>query len=182
MPVEYVVLSPKKLDYANYNLSFSLSSDTKLAELSIKFLELLYNDKELLTLCIYGEEGVDYEITAGGDIERPANSELSKNEQYISTSWVWPNRSSVILGNKIEFPESDVIISPGIGFVFDSSTIQSKYSLCQAIQQKYYYPLMAGELNPDIAIPKFIAELKEAGAYDLINEKQKQFDSWLAGE
>ena len=37
-------------------------------------------------------------------------------------------------------------------------------------------------VDPETYIPEFLSKLKDAGSEDIIAEKQKQLDAWLAGK
>lgn len=47
------------------------------------------------------------------------------------------------------------------------------------VTAKYGPALQCGSLDPETTIPKFLDELKAAGADTIIAEKQRQLDDWL---
>jgi len=59
--------------------------------------------------------------------------------------------------------------------------VLNEIAACNNVSAKYDKPLMAGALDPEEALPKFLAELEAAGVTTVIGEKQRQFDAWLAG-
>lgn len=66
-----------------------------------------------------------------------------------------------------------------MGFVFDSTPVQSAVNRCKTVTDKYHNVLMSGYLDPEDALPRFLAELEEAGIGAVITEKQAQLDTWL---
>ena len=51
---------------------------------------------------------------------------------------------------------------------------------CANVVAQYYTPLMYGEVDIESTLPKFQADLKNAGIDEIIAEKQAQLDAWLA--
>ena len=48
------------------------------------------------------------------------------------------------------------------------------------MKSKYENALGTGSIDPATALPAFLQELEDAGVNDIIQEKQKQLDAWLA--
>ena len=48
------------------------------------------------------------------------------------------------------------------------------------IMSKYYNPLMLHQGDTDELLSNMLKELEQAGVNDIITEKQKQLDEWLA--
>ena len=65
-----------------------------------------------------------------------------------------------------------------MGFVFNTSPIQTEVDQCQSVVDKYNNVLLCGFLDPDETIPKFSQELKDAGLDKVITYKQYQLNVW----
>ena len=48
------------------------------------------------------------------------------------------------------------------------------------VMSKYYNPLMLHQGDTDELLSNMLKELEQAGVNDIITEKQKQLDEWLA--
>ncbi len=69
-----------------------------------------------------------------------------------------------------------------MGFRFDTTSVMNEITACSNVVSKYDVGLRWGELNPNEALPEFLAELESAGVNTIIEEKQKQLDAWLASK
>lgn len=161
-------LGKNRVDNTLNALNWSVSRNTAYPELAVEFLNLMYTDPELYTICRYGEEGRDYVIKNGKYYMNE-----TERDNYWTSGWVWPYKEK-----KKERAE-DTIISPAYGFWFDPSDIQIEMDLCKVVEEKYRDSLLAGEVDPDLAIPVMVRELEEAGVDRIIEEKTKQFQKFL---
>ena len=60
--------------------------------------------------------------------------------------------------------------------------ILNQVTACNNVISAYHTALRWGAMDPDENLPKFIAELESAGINDIIAEKQKQLDEFLASK
>ena len=60
-----------------------------------------------------------------------------------------------------------------------NTNVQNEVTACANVTAKYGPALQCGSLDPETTIPKFLDELKAAGADTIIAEKQRQLDDWL---
>lgn len=179
----YARLSENRLDFSENNLSMCVFSKSEYPDLAMDFVNLLYTDKELLELCIYGEQDIDHAVSDRQTIVNLENSPLSFDAKYVITNWCWPLRESVRLLDG-SYLEDDSLklnprVSPALGFSFDDRKVMSSLNNCQTILNKYYPALLSGQLDPDIALPMLLEELQIAGINEIIAEKQSQLDIWL---
>lgn len=68
------------------------------------------------------------------------------------------------------------------GFAFDTTNVVDQYSACCNIMDKYYKALLAGTVDVESTIAQANKEFEAAGLNDIIKEKQKQLDAFLASE
>ena len=72
-----------------------------------------------------------------------------------------------------------------IGFNFDAteSVLKQKISNCKAVVNKYLPTFEKAQFkDKDSYYSQFMKELKDAGADDVIAEKQRQLDAYLASK
>ena len=70
--------------------------------------------------------------------------------------------------------------STAFGFQYDDTAVKSEVIACSAVIKKYKDGFLHGIYDLDTVLPEFIQKLKEAGIDRIIDEKQRQLDSWLA--
>ena len=157
-------------------------------ERAVQVLNEIYTNPDLANLFINGLEGKHYEFVdkEKGIVNYPEGVNAS-NTGYTSLPWAWPNETiSYIwegldsdIWDQIQEFNKDATVSPAKGFAWDNTEVQNEVTACANVVEKYGPALECGSLDPETTIPKFLDELKAAGADTIIAEKQKQLDAWL---
>ena len=167
-----------------------ISTFSKNPEAAMRVLNLLYTDPEASQLVANGVEGLDYEINADGQMVYPEGKKgLADLGWSVGSMAYWPN---VMLCKTWYYEPKDVYTkmleknktckkSLALGFTFDSTNVANQITACTNVVAQYYAPLMYGEVDIDSTLPDFQKALKKAGIDEIIAEKQKQLDAWLAG-
>ncbi len=149
------------------------------------FLNWLYSKQDNYDSLMYGIEGKHYNLQ-NDQIKLPEDT--TDEDFYPSWSWRWPlenidyervdSSSSVedvkaynkIINEKTQFPPHMGFV-PDYGAVIDIATFRAlSFS---TIEQKIYTEVLKQE-----DIDSYIKEQKDNGVTKLINEVQKQFDTW----
>ena len=157
-------------------------------ERAVQVLNEIYTNPDLANILINGLEGTHYEFTDkdNGVINYP-DGVTASNTGYTSLPWAWPNEaiSYVWEGNDPDIWDqtqefnNNAVVSPAKGFAWDNTNVQNEVTACANVTAKYGPALECGSLDPETTIPKFLDELKAAGADTIIAEKQRQLDDWL---
>ena len=157
-------------------------------ERAVQVLNEIYTNPDLANLFINGLEGKHYEFVdkEKGIVNYPEGVN-ARNTGYTSLPWAWPNETiSYIwegldsdIWDQIQEFNKDATVSPAKGFAWDNTEVQNEVTACANVVAKYGPALECGSLDPETTIPKFLDELKAAGADTIIAEKQKQLDAWL---
>lgn len=161
-------------------------------ERALQVLSEMYLNPELGNLFAYGIESKHWEFAdeEQGLIDFPEGVSASTTD-YSVAAWAWPNELILYVFGADADPElwkktdefnETAFQSVGKGFSFDSSSVLNEIAACNNVVSKYDNPLQAGALDPAEAIPKFLEELEAAGINTIIDEKQRQFDEWLAAQ
>ena len=149
----------------------------------MELLNLVNTDPEVYNLLCYGIEGEHYNKTGDNRIELVENSGYQPN-----VDWAFGNQFNAYLkGDQpddvweqtIALNESSEV-SPLLGFVFDQEPVQNQIAQCQSVVDQYYKSIVTGSVDPDQYIPEFLDKLEQAGASEIIAEKQSQLDEWVA--
>jgi putative aldouronate transport system substrate-binding protein len=94
-------------------------------------------------------------------------------------SYIWEGYDPDVWGKLEEF-NRDADRSIALGFCFDAAPVQRQWDNCRIIQNEFASGLESGYLDPEEALPEFTAKLDAAGIAEVIAEKQRQLDAWLA--
>jgi len=160
---------------------------SQLQDKAMQFLNLMYEDKDIVNLFDWGVEGTHYVKADGSDniIQYPEGKDAS-SVGYSSLAWMFGNQflSRIMKNNDPEIWEKTkqfnnvATSSKALGFLFDSSEVKTEYAAVSNVITQYKLPLETGSVDPDKQLPDLIAKLKAAGIDKIIAEKQKQLDEW----
>ncbi len=161
----------------------AISSTSKNPERAMMFVDLLYTDKYLNNLINFGIEGEHF--TLNGEVM----SDAPGKPNYIAGASTW------MLGNQFlnyiwdteatdkweqfqRFNEGS-INSPALGFTFDAEPVKTQVAALKNVQSQYAPGLETGAVDP-AKVDEYYNKLKQNGLDDVIAEKQKQLDAFLA--
>ncbi|MDT9725741.1 extracellular solute-binding protein [Xylanibacillus composti] len=184
--LKQIELTPKTIatsETAGSMLAISQSSENP--ERALMFVNLLHTDKYLNNLLNFGIEGEHY--TRDGEV-------ISATEQTANYSpasaWMFGNQFLNYLWDT-EDPQKweqfksfndEGINSPGLGFTFDGEAVKTQIAALVNIRTEYDGALNVGAVDPDEVLPRYIEKMKAAGLDDVLAEKQRQFDEFLANQ
>ncbi|OKP95214.1 ABC transporter substrate-binding protein [Paenibacillus sp. P46E] len=185
-------IAPFYFDTSAVNsVTWMVSSTSKETEASVKFLNLLYTDTELINTILYGVEGEDYLKVDEHHVKFPEGKDAntvpytamlssgivgSESLQYQFEGINWSDIELKLKENK------DTERSPYFGFIFDQSPVKTQMSAVNNVVSQFLPALVSGSVDPETIIPKFNSALKDAGAGAIIDSKQEQLDKWLAAQ
>lgn len=160
-------------------------------EKAMELWNLMYTDAEVSNLFINGIEGKHWVYTDDSKtfITTPEGVDANASG-YSSVDWAWPNQQltpiweggEADLWEQLSAFNKSGVASPAHGFSWDSSPVLNQVTACSNVVSSYNTALRWGALDPAENLPKFISELEDAGINDIIAEKQKQLDEFLAGK
>lgn len=160
---------------------WAVYAGSKNVELSVQFLNLLFENKEVANLLSEGLEGKSYTLSDEGYVSRTddrggwniwrygiigdnsAATELQANEWANFKSW---NATADVL--------------PCNKFLFAPTEVENEYAACIAVISGYAIPLGSGAMDAS-NLDAFLAELEDAGIQTVIDEANAQYAAWLAG-
>ncbi|MEK5024800.1 ABC transporter substrate-binding protein [Paenibacillus sp. FSL M7-1046] len=163
----------------------AISRTSKNPERAMMFMNLIHTDPVLYNLLTFGIEGKHYNKVGENTVDFIADSGYNS-----VSSWMIGN---VLLNylNKNEDPKRVQLytdwnknskVSPVIGFVFDSTKVQSQIGALINITKQYKNTLYSGEQDPEPILKEMNSKLKAAGLEAVINEIQAQMDAFLAAK
>ena len=151
---------------------------------------LMYTDPEVANLFINGIEGKHYVYTDDTKkiITTPEGVDPNATG-YSSVDWSWPNQQITPvwkggdpeLWSKLNEFNQTQTASPAHGFSWNSNPVLNQVTACNNVIAQYDVALRWGAMDPAV-IDQFVAELEAAGINDIIAEKQKQLNEFLANK
>ncbi|MFF2090887.1 ABC transporter substrate-binding protein [Paenibacillus sp. NPDC058174] len=170
------------------NVMWGIPSISKNAEAAMKFLNLMYTDKDIVNLFDWGIEGKHYVKVEGkeGVIRFPDNVNAKTTTYSMPLGYLFGNQ---FLSYTMEENDPDIWKktaefnqnarhSKAMGFTFDPTPVKTEYAAVSNVVTQYRIALESGTVDPAKVLPDFIAKLKSAGIDKIIAEKQKQLDDW----
>lgn len=166
---------------------WTVSANSTNPERVMMLMNLMYTDKDLANLFIYGIEGKHYVKASDNAIDYPQGID-AKTVGYSIQSWIYANPSLAYL-MKSDLQDmwkltaeanQKAIKSKAIGFTFNSEPVKNEIIALKNVTDQYAKGLESGTLDPADKLPDFRAKLKAAGIDKVIVEKQKQLDAWAA--
>jgi putative aldouronate transport system substrate-binding protein len=165
-------------------LAFSRTS--KNPERAMMFMNLLYNDKDLMNLIVNGIEGKHYVKKSDNIIDYPAGLDSATTGYPNGKNWmlgnlpliyVWANEDPNKWQSYIDYNKS-AEKSRALGFAFNAEPVKNEIAATSNVEKEFKYVIVSGSVDPEEFIPKYLAKLKTAGMDKIIAEKQKQLDEW----
>lgn len=149
---------------------------------AFKFLNWFYKNQENYLFCLYGEEGVNYEIV---------NDRIVFKEEGFEGyfyEWMFRNANYMVYTEGVtdEFVEKaktwddTALTSDVIAFHFDNSNVKEIEASVTEVINQYMTPIMTGFVSFDDNYPAAVAKLKEAGIDEYVAEVQRQLDAFFA--
>lgn len=152
-------------------------------ERALMLLDLLYTDKELYNLLIFGIEGKHYEKTGENRIK------ITDQDSYGLPAWQLGNQFNAYIlpgqpddvWEKTDRLNNQAQKDPLMGFSFDRSKVQVEMASIEAVYEEYKSILENGVVDDvEGTYNGFVEKLNDAGYDKVVKELQKQIDDWRA--
>ena len=168
---------------------WSIAYNTIDAERAMMLLNLMFTDADVFNTMNWGIEGKHYVFTEDGHITFPEGIDAQNNGWYINLGWVLGNQFLSYVWTDYELDYWNTMsafnkaakVSPAAGFVFDSSAVKNEYAACQAVINEYKIALETGSVDLS-KLDEMNSKLYASGLQKIIDEKQAQYDAFLAAK
>jgi putative aldouronate transport system substrate-binding protein len=190
-PIRMVRLGQPYLSTSSVNaLTWGVSTISKHPDAALKFINLLFTDKDVINLVIYGIEGRDYVKVDADHVKYPEGQDASMvpytaqlscgvvGNQFIQYQMEGTDMADLQL---MLDENKNSAMSPAMGFTFDSSSVANEYSAVTNVIDQYLPGLITGSMDP-AELANFIDKLKAAGIDTIVAAKQQQLDQWLSAQ
>lgn len=180
------VVQPKMGTSNVIGMMFAIGANCEYPEKAMAFINLLNTDPVLRNMASLGIEGKHW-VAVGDDFYKLPEGCATKADTGFET-YGSPQGNKYIF-RMIEGTPADIyekyqefdegaIKSPAMGFAFNPENVQSEISALNNVYNEFFPSLLTGAADPDVAFPKAVKKLKEAGVDKLLAEIQKQYDEW----
>ncbi len=165
--------------------TWAVPVSAKEQEAAVKFLNLMYTDKDIANLLAWGVEGRDFEVVDG----------VAKYPEGVDASTVSYHTADFLYGNQFlvypwEGSPADLRdqamaemnaggASSYLGFSCDTSTVANELTAIANVIGEYKAGLETGTLD-SATYDEFLARLQAAGVDKVVESYQTQLDAWLA--
>ena len=163
---------------------FSINQNCEDPVAAVKFLNLLYTNKDLANLMSWGVEGQDYEIVDGvaqyvdnnKDTANYHADDYSFGNQFLVHPW---SGSSADFREQAQQKLADFETSPFLGFTFAPEGLDTEVATISAAYDEFMPLLSTGSYTPE-SLEQAKQKLDAAGLPAYIEQMQQQLDAWLA--
>ncbi len=150
---------------------------------AMQYLNFMYTSPEWNNLFMWGEEGTDYTLNEEGLVVKNEDSDFGHAMQWLCPAefiaYVQEGNPADLWEQYRAFNEG-AVVSKASGFTFNVAPVATQYTAVTNVYNQYQKAIEFGFSDPDTAIAEMNDAMKKAGLEDIIAEKQKQLDAWLA--
>ena len=187
--VEVIPLS-EVMKYTNaYNAGLScVSKASKDPQKAVQFLNWSYKSADYNNLINWGILGEDWVITEDNMAAYPEGIDATNVGYHNDFGFMYPNQFAGYpwVGNEPDIWEvykeynAGMMVSKSFGFTFDSAGVATEEAQLNTVYDQYYKDVAFGAVDIEKGIKEFNEALYAAGLQTVMDEKQRQFDEWLA--
>lgn len=166
----------------------AINVNSKHPEAAMKLLNLVYTDKDIFNELLFGLEGEHYTKTGensaepigeGGNYKYNLSSYAWKFGNQFNT-WYLPGQAAGVW-EETDKLNREAKISSLRGFTFDPTNVQSELAQLGAVVKEYANGQYTAK-DIDAYIAERNNKMDQAGLSRVVEEVQKQVDSWMAGK
>lgn len=166
--------------------NFIVAQNSKNKEASVKWLNLLNTNEQMMNTLIYGIEGDAWEKVDDDHLELLDGYK----DGYHMAAWNTGNSEILLQPESVtdemiaqrEVDTEEAIVSPALGFNFVTDNVKTEISNLMNVMDEYSAVLNTGTVDPNEKVPEFIEKLESAGWNEVIEEMQNQYDEFQASQ
>lgn len=165
--------------------AMAIPASSQNPERALMLLDKIRNDQEYYNLLTYGREGVDYSITAEGQL-KATDADVFLPEGYCSWGFKDVDFAMPLAGSPSTITDvraqiaSVAVDNPFVSFTPDMESFKTEFSAITNVMMQYEGPLGFGLGKDTVAgLETLRQQLKAAGSDDVLIELQAQVDAYL---
>jgi len=157
---------------------------SKNPERAVMLIDLLNTDKVLYNTIVFGLDGKHFKKLGENRIELIPDSGYNTGRPWAVAStfnaYLLPGQPDNVWEQTKQI-NNNALVSPILGFVFDSTPVNVELSNCSNVYKEYEF-INSGKVDLDKTQKEFLSKLKDAGVDKIIAEEQKQINAFLANK
>lgn len=189
MTVVKVASAPVSTSSVN-TINWTIPVTTKDPEAAMKFLNLMYSNKEIIDLMNYGIKDVHYVVQDDGVYTFPEGMDMNSSGYFINMSWEIGNQYLAGLWTGADPKTREIsakdnenpAVSALLGFTANSAGLENEITAVTNVYNEYIKGISCGLLDLETELPAFNAKLKDAGIDKMVEAAQTQLNEWLANQ
>jgi putative aldouronate transport system substrate-binding protein len=160
----------------------AVSANSKYKKEALRFLQLVNTDVKLRDMLHMGIEGKHFEYVNDGTAISRLRTDWPLVNYQQGSYFIETPLEDVPPGywDEVRKQNEEAFPSVMLGFIMDTEPVINEMMNCRLVWDKYYVDLNTGAADPDVVIPKVIAELKASGFDKVLAEAQRQADEFAA--
>ncbi len=169
-------------------IAINAAASEEKAKACLKYMQLLYTDREFRDTLAYGIEGKHFNYYKGTVIRTDEGSEHYMQDNYITGPAI---SASVVSAGKDNLADPDqwkhvyegyqgVQMSDTQGFSFDPTPVEAEIAALDAIWDSYMSEFVTGTADTDREMELIRDQMEKAGLEKVREEAQRQLDEYLS--
>ncbi|MGB4658158.1 MAG: ABC transporter substrate-binding protein [Mobilitalea sp.] len=181
---------PYITSYSVNFLTWGIARNSTNPDKAMQVLDYIYGSPEVMNLMNWGVKDTNYTFVdeAKGIIGYPEGVDVNNKTWGLNIGWELPNQEIAYVWDGEDPSKWDLqreyidkaLLSKALGFSYDSTNVSNQLTALSNVKTEYYDAIGTGLIDPATSIDDFNKALYDAGLQDVIDEKQKQLDAWLA--
>ncbi|MDR0668443.1 MAG: ABC transporter substrate-binding protein [Treponema sp.] len=146
---------------------------------ALKFIELINTDHKFRDMLAYGIEGKHFRYVSPNVVERLTDTYMP---------YEWTQGTFFTLSTTVDQPPTTwdevraqnerAVPSVVNGFSMDVSGVRNEIANIKTVSERYSSELVYGDVEPEVLIPRIMAELRAVGFDKVVAEAQRQIDEY----
>ena len=181
----------KVLTTGGLTQGYAVSANSKHVERCLEVIELFNTDTYLTTVMRFGPEGIGWTDTDNDGMIELTDLNADASNRYHYSWYAWnlggltvskvPPSSTLEFGTLLENMNNTATPAANLGFVFNTEPVVNEIAACVNVVSEYDGMLKLGQNeNVDQLCDEFVKKLKDNGVDKIVEEAQKQLDTWRA--
>ena len=164
-----------------------ISASSANKEKAMELLQLVNTDSYVRDALYYGLEGDNFDyVDVNGEQRVHKNNNDWPMGAYAQGTYFNVTLEDTETYNywneEVRVQNENAVVSPALGFSFDTTNVAEQLSACTAIYAKYKPVLLTGAMDPETTVPQMMEEMRASGFDEIVAEAQTQLDAFLASQ
>ncbi len=170
---------------------WSIPYTCKTPEAAMKFMNMMWDNDDIINLIYYGVEDVDYRFADDGSgrityLEGDTAQTVGFRQWFgiygnVPRRLTWIDLPAEYKDHLEAFNNevNETNTSKYLGYAFNPESVKTQYAAVQDVISTYRTSLECGVVDPSAVLPEFLNALNAAGIDEVIAANQASLDAWI---